>query len=246
MKIAVISDIHGNALALEAVLADISARSISSIVNLGDHFYGPVAPAATWQLLEGLDCVSLLGNQDRMLLEASKADTDANPTLQFVLDELAGEAIDWLKTLPAEVELNSDVYLCHGAPGIDSMYLLENIESGLPNVYRDKPVQSLLRDVSAGMVLCGHTHIPRTVQLDSGQVVVNPGSVGLQAYEDEEPVRHRMENFSPHARYAVIERSDGAWRVDHINVVYDWCKAAACASDRGRENWARYLTTGRA
>jgi calcineurin-like phosphoesterase family protein len=60
-------------------------------------------------------------------------------------------------------------------------------------------------DVRASLILCGHTHIPRSERLADGRLIVNPGSVGLQAYEDQLTFPHKMETGTPHARYAFLE-----------------------------------------
>jgi predicted phosphodiesterase len=79
------------------------------------------------------------------------------------------------------------------------------------------------------------------VRLTSGTIIVNPGSVGLPAYEDDHPVHHVMESFSPHTRYAVIDGS----AISFHQVEYDWNAAAAKARELKREDWARGLEAGR-
>jgi len=247
MRIAVISDIHGNPWALEAVLEDIGARSVDRIVNLGDHFYGPIAPAETWLILRGLDCLSLCGNQDRMLFapQPDEAARAANPTLRFVMESLGDDALAWLAGLPTSMALAEGPYLCHGAVGRDDLYFLEDINSGHPVVATDVTIAELLGNVRAELILCGHTHIPRTVQLLSGQLLVNPGSVGLPAYADDLPLPHTMENCSPHARYALVEKVGLHWQILQLCVPYDWDAAARAASAQGRDDWAYCLRTGR-
>lgn len=83
VTIAAISDIHSNFFALEAVLKDIKQRNANQIVNLGDILYGPIAPKATYELLmeHQKDIITIRGNQDRQIYEATTADIDSNPTL---------------------------------------------------------------------------------------------------------------------------------------------------------------------
>ena len=83
ITIAAISDIHSNVFALEAVLKDIKQRNANQIVNLGDILYGPIAPKATYELLMEYqkDIITIRGNQDRQIYEATTADIDSNPTL---------------------------------------------------------------------------------------------------------------------------------------------------------------------
>src|SRR5262252_8457895 len=75
LHFAALSDIHGNSWALEAVLADIPNRGLSTVVNLGDHLYGPLDPLGTAERLMSLKWPCLRGNCDRLLLESGPAST---------------------------------------------------------------------------------------------------------------------------------------------------------------------------
>jgi len=101
------------------------------------------------------------------------------------------------------------------------------------------------------LIACGHTHVPRLVQTAGGCTLVNPGSVGLPAYEDdhplappEQPAVFYVDNGSPHASYAIAHDAGRAWEVSFHRVAYDWEAAAACAAQNGRPEWAHALRTG--
>lgn len=245
MRIAALSDIHGNVHALRAVLADARRRGADTFVDLGDILYGPVAPRATYDLLMEQTLVAIRGNQDRQIYEADEAELAANSTLRFVHEDLGQEPLDWIRSLPSDARIG-DIYLCHGTPDDDLTYLLEDIDGGRAQIRSEATIQRLLGSQDAPLILCGHSHTPRTVQLGSGQLIVNPGSVGLPAYADDEPTRHVMETFSPHASYALIERSEQGWTVEHVKVPYDHGAAAREAALRGRDDWVHCLATGRA
>lgn len=231
-----LADIHGNAWALEAVLADAKRRGVTEFLDLGDVLYGPLAPRRTYELMTGVKIAAQVrGNQDRFILDGT-----GNPTLDWVRADLGPEPVAWLNSLPA-VATHGDWLLCHGSPSSDVTYLLENVASGHARPRPDVEIQCLLGPTQAAWILCGHTHLPRLVRLVSGQQVMNPGSVGLPAYDDTVPVPHAMESLSPHARYATIE--DGA--VSFHSIAYDWDAAAARARQLGREDWARGLESGR-
>ena len=89
--IAAISDIHSNVFALEAVLADIKARSVDQIVNLGDILYGPIAPQATYDLLMAHqdEIITIRGNQDRQIYAATMTEMANNATLNFIIEDLS-------------------------------------------------------------------------------------------------------------------------------------------------------------
>jgi predicted phosphodiesterase len=111
-----------------------------------------------------------------------------------------------------------------------------------------RPEAEILRAVKTvrhPVIVCGHTHIPRLVSLANGQIVVNPGSVGLPAYSDDAPVPHAMETYSPHASYAILTKRAGAWDVSFEKVTYRYGNASQCAASLGRNDWARQIATGR-
>jgi len=245
-RLAILADIHANVWALDAVLAHAKERGIETFVNLGDTLYGPLKPHATYErLLHENVLVTLQGNQDRLIYEASERDLAAIPTLSYVIRDLGEEPIHWLSGLPKTAVLGDGVFLCHGTPASDTVYLLEDVMDGLPEVRSEGAIRELLQGVHHPVVLCGHTHIPRVVELANGQLVVNPGSIGVPAYDDVDPVRYRMQTFSPHACYAVIERNGEGWNVSLERVAYDHHAAAACARTHGREDWAQGIATGR-
>lgn len=244
-KIAAISDIHSNVYALDAVLSDIKSRGVDVVVNLGDILYGPIAPRATYDRLMEHDFVTIRGNQDRQIYEATEMEIQQNPTLQFIIDDLGKEPFEWMQNLPFSVQLTDEVFLCHGTPHSDLIYLLENVESGKPVVRSEDEILSLLKGQSSDVVICGHTHIPRSVTLNNGQLIVNTGSVGLPAYKDDEPGVHSMENYSPHATYVILEQQLSGWTVNTIRVAYNFSQAVEDAKKRNRIDWAWYLSTGR-
>ena len=245
MKLAAVSDIHGNAYALRAVLADVRRRGADTLVNLGDILYGPVAPRATYDLLMEQEFLTIRGNQDRQIYEAGEDELAANPTLRFVREDLGREPLEWMRSLPFDARLG-EVHLCHGTPDDDLVYLLEDVADGHPRVRPEADILRLLNGLDAPLILCGHSHTPRTVQLGNGQLIVNPGSVGLPAFADDAPVRHAMETCSPHASYAVLEQNERGWTAEHVKVPYDHHTAAREAARCDRPDWAHCLTTGRA
>ncbi len=243
LRFAALADIHGNIWALEAVLADIRSRGIDLIVNLGDHLYGPLDPIGTADRLIALDLPSISGNQDRELL----ASTPAQGTLQENRRALREEHRTWLGKLPSTLLWpEQDVLLCHGTPFADDIYLLEQVHAEGVSLATSEKILSLLGGVSHSLILCGHSHIPRVVMLPHGSLIVNPGSVGLQAYTDDLPLPHAMQTGSPHARYAILTRHKHGWQVEHVSVVYDWNHASEVAARNGRPDWAHCLKTGRA
>lgn len=245
--LAVLADIHGNRWALKAVLQNIRQRGIEEIVNLGDCFYGPLDPGGTADILLDLDIPAVRGNEDRILVDYHTVH-DTSPSLRFTRDNLEQSHIQWLKKLQSTIVFKGCFYMCHGTPQRDNEYLLSEVtETG---VSLRKPVDLIKKLSSANVeekiILCGHDHVPRTVYLPDGRLIVNPGSVGLPAYSDDFPFYHSMETGTPHARYSIICKKDTGWLVENIAIPYDWETAARKAARNGRRDWAKWLSTGRA
>lgn len=87
-RFAVLSDIHGNVWALEAILSHARSKGADRFINLGDTLYGPLAPRATYDRLQSENIITIRGNQDRQIYEATQDEIAANPTLQFILADL--------------------------------------------------------------------------------------------------------------------------------------------------------------
>jgi putative phosphoesterase len=242
-QIAVIADIHGNTWALDAVLLDIKRRGIDSVLNLGDCVYGSLDPAGTLERLMGGNIISIAGNQDREVFDLS-AQVRSSQDHQFVTGQMNAAQLDWLERLPA-TRVVGDVLLCHGTPSSDMSYLLEHVTEHGVFLRDSAAIAADLRDVGQEVVVCGHSHVARTVWLPDRRLVVNPGSVGIPAYDEDMPFPHVMEAGSPHARYAILTRQTSGWAVEHIALPYPWGEAAEVARRNGRPDRARWIETGR-
>lgn len=244
MKIAVISDIHGNLDALDAVLADIARRGADLTVNLGDLLSGPLWPAETAHRLMALDLPTIRGNHERQLLTLPPERMGASDA--FAALQIGMEHCSWLASLPPNLRIGSDVLLVHGTPDSDLDYFLETVDETGCRPATGAEVEQKARGVDARLILCGHTHLQRIMTLADGRVIVNPGSVGLPAYEDDRPWPHVVGSGSPHARYAMAQLTSHGWAVEFVSCEYDWMSAADLAAQNGRPDWARALATGRA
>ena len=241
-RIAFVTDIHGNLPALEAVVADLRRRDATHVVNLGDSLSGPLLPQETARYLMASGWFHLAGNHERQILSDGPdghgaSDTYARSTLSVV--ERA-----WIASLAATGRYDEHVVLCHGTPRRDDEHLLETFGPASHRSATLAEVDERLGAVDAEVVVCGHSHVPRVVRTATGRVVVNPGSVGLQAYADDEPFRYTVEMRSPDARYAIVERVDGHWVTTLIAVPYEHEPMARLAEARQRPEWAAALRTG--
>jgi putative phosphoesterase len=243
MRFAAIADVHGNAAALEAVLADIRSIGIETIVNLGDHLSGPLEAARTADLLMSLDLPSVRGNHDRSLAEADLAGFGLSDKAAYA--QLSARHLAWLRRQPTTLVFRNGVFLCHGTPASDETYWLEHVGvGGAVSLASLDHIEAAARGIEQSLMLCGHSHSPRAVRLSDGRLIVNPGSIGLPAYSDDMPIPHRMQVGSPDARYAILEKGPAGWTVSHRCVPYDHLAMARMAESGGRRDWASALATG--
>jgi len=242
MRIAVVTDIHGNLAALQAVVQDIQRRGVDQVINLGDSVSGPLRPLQTAHFLMASGWLHLAGNHERQVLTQGPAQWSAADAHAHA--ELGAAELAWMATLQPNLAWQDDIHLCHASPRSDLEYLLETVEPGGVRLASAHELQTRLAGVSAALVLCGHSHHPRIVRSAAGQLVVNPGSVGLQAYDDAHPHWHVIENGAPDARYAIVEQQQGVWQAQLLAVPYDHESMARLADQRGQPDWAHALRTG--
>jgi predicted phosphodiesterase len=232
VKIAVIADIHGNRLALEAVLDEITRQKVDAVFNLGDIASGPMEPNWVVDILMDIDIPTVRGNHERVLIDNPPA--KLGPVDRFAQSQMESRHRGWMNALPPTLALLDDIFLCHGTPTSDE-------EPWLDGWWQDRtvttPDEATVAAKAEGfdypVILCGHTHIPRTVRLRDGRLIVNPGSVGLQ-----------LNHGSPDARYGTIELRDGRYYAALHSVPYDHYAAARQAEANGFPKWREALVTG--
>jgi predicted phosphodiesterase len=244
MRLAVLADIHGNLPALEAVLDDLERRQVDGVVNLGDCASGPLWPRETLAGLIALRWPTVRGNHDRVL-GRDRPETMGESD-RFAYEETESTQRTWLALLPPALDLGNGIVAFHGSPGDDEAYLIEDIAGGTLMPAHPETVAARLAGVEAPVILTAHSHLPALLTLPDGRLVLNPGSVGLPAYDDPAEPAHVSESGSPFARYAVLRLAGGTVTgVDQIALAYDHEAAARRATSNGRPEWAYALRTGR-
>jgi putative phosphoesterase len=176
VRVAAISDIHGNLPALEAVLAEIDREAVAEIVVVGDTAHGPW-PAEVVDLLDERGALCVRGNADREVIERSDR---YGPLAPWSADRLGERRLAIVRGWPLTVELSidglGDVLACHSTPSSeDPIYT---------RITSDEELAVIFESVEANVLVCGHTHMQFDRTLSSGLRVVNPGSVG-SPYEGE-------------------------------------------------------------
>lgn len=242
-RIAVLADIHGNMDALLAVLADLHRQGVATILNLGDHLSGPLAAAEVADLLLTREMISIRGNCDRELVETAPEAMSASDRAAH--SQLQEQHLAWLRALPATAIHAGEIFLCHGTPSSDLDWWLESL--GADARISLAPIEEIEAAASGHdypVMLCGHTHLARVLRLRDGRMIVNPGSVGLPAYDHDDPMPHLVESGSPDARYAILEKRQGHWQAELRTVAYDASRMIALAEAANRPDWVSALSTG--
>lgn len=227
------SDIHGNAVALEAVIRNLKRYPADEVVCLGDAVQGGTQPRRVVELLQELGCPVILGNADAYVLEGAvqESSTEAvSEPMKMVRDwtyeQLGEDGRQFLSTFLAthEIEITPGVaLLCfHGTPDSYDGVLLPQTE--------EEELRSAFAGHDVAYMCGGHTHIQWTVSVD-GTRFFNPGSVGL-AYN-----RHmEQEEFYiyPLAEYAMVIAEGDAVRIEFCHVPFDVDQLEKTAAASGR------------
>ncbi|WP_410769426.1 metallophosphoesterase family protein [Fontibacillus sp. BL9] len=160
--------------------------------------------------------------------------------------KLNHEIENWIRSFKNTLVIE-DLLFCHGTPFLNNQYLLEEIHE---NEVRYKSPDQLLMElgeVPQNYIFCGHSHVCRTTYLPNGKLIINAGSVGLPAYNDEVPYPHVMESNSSYADYVIAYKTASKkWSIEHVMIHYDWDNASSVAENNGRKDYAFAIKTGRA
>jgi putative phosphoesterase len=242
MRVAVIADVHGNRLALAAVLQAVAASAPDLLIELGDAVSGPLWPAECFEMLAASGAIALRGNHDRWV--GKHPPEKLGTTDAFTWARLSEAQRAALAARPMSWR-GEGILAMHSLPEDDLTYLLhESTAHGIRERLPGEVAALLPEAAGESLVLSAHTHRAHALALPDGRLVVNPGSVGQPAYTDTTPYPHIMQAGTPHARWALLERRGPRWSVTYHALEYDWDAAAAEAARNGRQDWSRALATG--
>ncbi|AFH63747.1 metallophosphoesterase family protein [Paenibacillus caseinilyticus] len=238
MKLAFISDIHGNATALDAVLEDIRSSGADEIYVLGDLCYRGPEPKRSLELVRALETGVIKGNADEWTVrgvrpgEVPEHAVDLmNVERQWIASKLSTEDLEFLAGLPAELQLSREgveIRAFHATP--DSLF-----EIVPPGTEDDVLQAKLMHSAEADVYVYAHIHKPYIRYL-GGRVIVNTGSVGLPF------------DGLPEASYAVVEVGRGGICASIRRVPYDIEAVVRQYEESGypnKETMTRIVRSGR-
>ncbi len=222
MRIALLSDVHGNIWALERVLGDLKRRGADEVWFLGDAVgYGP-KPTECWEALREVVDLWVLGNHDAALFD-EESYRDMNPVAQAAIDwtreRVPQELVEFMRRVPLWRD-EGDLYMVHSSPYEPDKWHY---------IFHPADASAAFSAVNAPIILSGHSHVPGGFVL-KGQVlpfglrqgkvkverklryILNPGGVGQPRDGD------------PRASYGILDLEEGVFEV--IRVEYPVEKAA--------------------
>lgn len=220
MRIAILSDIHGNQFGLEAVLEDITPKNVDGYWFLGDYCFGGGDPIQVLETITRLpNAIYIRGNADRMVFDPPKLEdvVDLSPEqikrtiesysdLSWTIGTLAHKGwVDWLADLPLDYRATlpdgTQVLLVHAAPNTD-------YGRGIKPEYSDEEVRERFCVVEDDLIIVGHTHKVQERRLD-GKHIVNVGCIG-------KPVGTELR-----ASYAILDADEQGYTITMHFVAYD-------------------------
>ncbi len=218
MRIAVISDIHGNCVALDAVLADLQNQPVDSTVCLGDAIQGGPQPAQVVVQLSKLACPVVMGNADDWLLTGVETGheviTDKQRAIrEWSLSQLSEMDRSFIASFSPTVEIQLPDHhqlLCfHGSP--------DSFDDGIAPQAAEDEFKRFLGKYSAYILAGGHTHAQQ-VRRNGDNFFFNPGSVGLAYRHDQDENNFRTD---PRAEYAILQIENGRVGLEFRRVPFD-------------------------
>ncbi len=229
MRVAVLSDIHGNLLGLDACLSDLESQGgADGIVIAGDLCLDGPKPKKVLQRLEEIGAACIRGNTDRYLYEDTAGETFEPAEvaqISWTRRDVGERWLSWLKELPFAVRIGEDenqLLIIHANPKSDDEHIWPDAD--------EATLERLIGGERATTIAFGHLHLPY-VRAWRGRLLVNVASAGLPKDGD------------PRAGYAILTEREGGWQVKHRRVRFDTKRVATQLADCGIPESAELIAT---
>ncbi|HEY8321969.1 MAG TPA: metallophosphoesterase family protein [Candidatus Baltobacteraceae bacterium] len=218
MRVAVLSDIHGNLVSLDACLSDLASQGgADAIVAAGDLCVDGPKPKKVLARLMDIGAQCIRGNTDRYIAERDEAALPAaeRAQLQWTRDDIGAKLVAWLGELPFSLrfgDAGNELLIVHANPTNDDEHVWPDADDAI--------LERLIGAETASAIAFGHLHLPY-VRVWRGKMLVNVASAGLPKDGD------------PRASYALFTERNGGWEVKHRRVAFDVKKVATQLADCG-------------
>jgi putative phosphoesterase len=228
LRIAVVSDIHGNLIGLDACLADLQMQGgADAVIAAGDLCLDGPKPKKVLQRLEEVGAQAIRGNTDRYLSDPGNEtfDTVEHGQIEWTRRDLGEKWLAWLGELPFAIRIGEDdnqLLVVHANPSNDHEHLWPDAE--------DEVLERLIGDEKANAIAFGHLHLPY-VRVWRGKMLVNVASCGLPKDGDAR------------ASYAIFTERKSGWEVKHRRVDFDVKRVATQLTDCGIPGYQELIAT---
>jgi putative phosphoesterase len=236
-RLALISDIHGNGVALDAVLAELARRRVDEIICLGDVAVGGPQPQAVIARLRELNCRSVRGNAEGWLLDGlppgrSEETRRLGEIVAWTRAALSRDDLEYLADLPPTLTVRADdvtLFCFHGSPRSE-------IEALLAMTPARELEEALAGAPPANLLAGGHTHL-QLLRRCGDRLLVNPGSVGvpLGSLREAEP------RLPAWAEYVLVEMDGGEVEIFLQRIAVEVEALAAASAAIPHASWAADL-----
>jgi putative phosphoesterase len=233
MRVAIISDVHGELYPLDLALKDIRSKNVDQVVCLGDAIQGGSQPAETVARLREISCLVVMGNADAWLLTGKETEEKASERQRKVrawsLDHLSGTDLEYIKSFRPTVEINlgnEKKLLCfHGSP--------RSFDDVIEPSTSDETVYKFLSGFEATLFAGGHTHTQQIRRVGCGWYV-NPGSVSLAYNWTLSDLGSGRVIIDPWSEYCVVASEENRLGVEFRRVPFDLDEFAQIIRSSGR------------
>ncbi len=228
MRVAVVSDIHGNLTGLDACLADLHAQGGADvIIAAGDLCLDGPKPKKVLQRLEEIGAEAIKGNTDRYLSSkgSEKYEEIEDQQIEWTRKDLGEKYVEWLRDLPFSIRIgdgDNELLVCHANPSNDDEHLWPDAD--------DATLERLIGSERATTIAFGHLHLPY-VRMWRGKMLVNVASAGLPKDGDAR------------AGYAILTERSGGWEVKHRRVEFDVKRVATQLANCGIPGGTELINT---
>lgn len=241
MRIALVSDIHSNYIAFEAVLNDISNRNIDMIFFLGDYIFGGYGSNETVDLLmryrkQNQKNLIISGNIDELIIPIEENADWTQEVNRQIYNELGFERISFLKSLPRSALIKEEgisMFLCHNPSNIEVFTTADSLrrENNTPNI---RGLVEIANGMESDVCIFGHYHLFMDEEV-KGKRFICPSSVGMPF------------NGDARAQYIILELSEGNIKTSRQYVEYDKLKLVKDFDEKGYfekyDSWSMNMIT---
>lgn len=220
MRIAIISDIHGNLIALDAALADIKKQGVDQTICLGDIIFNGPQPKQALGRIRELGCLVVMGNTDEFFLNPPAAnpkdekDVVLLELIRWGLDQLTPDDLLFMKSFEPRIHIPLDgensLLAFHGSPHSNRDVILSTTP--------DSELAAMLGDDRAAAMAGGHTHVPMLRRYHD-TLIINPGSIGMPFHQRTAPNKEK-DVRPPWAEYVILEADSQSveFRRAHLDI----------------------------